>query len=171
MSFSSLGSKNFADSFGGSLFFNNLSASTSKASAMNPKALTAQPKPILLKSRFNMIGKTIPPVADPHKINPIAKLLRLGSKYVETTDIVGTNIHPFARPMHTPCANRNCQYSRHTLVVKMPTSQSTIPALRTSLKCPTSDADPDQSGISIRKKSIKEPIHDMFDGDETPEEV
>lgn len=138
---------------------------------MKPKALTAQPKPIMPKSRFNMIGKIIPPVADPHKINPIARLLRLGSKYVETTDIVGTNMHPFARPIHTPCARRNCQYSWHTLVVKIPTSQSAIPALRTSLKCPTSDADPDQSGMSIRKKIINEPIQDMFDGDETPVEV
>ena len=170
MSFSSLSSQNFAESLGGSLFFNNLSASISKASAMKPKALTAQPKPTMPKSRFNMIGKIIPPVADPHKINPIARLLRLGSKHVETTDTVGTNMHPLARPMHTPCANRNCQCSWHTLIVKMPTSQSAIPALRTTLKCPTSDADPDHSGMSIKKRIINEPIQDMFDGDETPVE-
>ena len=110
MSFSSLGSKNFAESFGGSLFFSKRSANRSNIKAMKPKDLTAHPKPMIPKSRFSMIGKIMPPVAEPQRTMPIARLLRLGSKYVETTDIVGTNSRPFAIPMHAPCASRNCQY-------------------------------------------------------------
>jgi len=50
----------------------------------------------------------------------------------------------------------------------MPTTHSIAPTLNTALKCPTSDADPDQSGTSMRKNSMSEPIQEIFEGEEIP---
>jgi len=118
-----------------------------------------------------MIGVTVPPVAAPHNRTPIAKLRLLGSKYVDTTDIIGTKKNPFPTPIHTPCANTNCQYSLHILVKKIPISHSRIPHRRIVLKWPTSDAAPDHSGMSMSRKIMMEPIHEIFDGVESELEM
>lgn len=167
-SFSTAGSSITTESFGGTRFFKSLSATKSKPNAMNPKHRIAQPKPIRSMSLLSIIGMTIPPVAEPDSTILMARLRRVASKYVETTETIGTNKQPFASPMQTPCASTNCQYFVQILVVNIPMSQSTIPVRMTSLKCPKSDAAPDHNGNDRRKKTVNAPIQEIFEGEESP---
>ncbi len=86
----------------------NIPHTTSAASCINPMALIVHANPALGNSSLAMPGKINPPVALPDATIPMAKFLLL-LKYVDTIDMVGQKRHPFARPMHTPCARNNCQ--------------------------------------------------------------
>jgi hypothetical protein len=150
-SFSCSGSSILTQYFGGRRFFNSRSVINNRHSAMKPRALTAQPKPIRSISLFSNIGMTKPPVPNPHRTTPIARLRFDASKYIEMTDIIGTNMQPFPSPQN-PYARTNCPNSVQMFVTKMPNSHSPIPIRSTNLKWPVSEAAPDNNGVESRKK-------------------
>ena len=58
------------------------------ASVMKPVARTVQPKPILAKRRWYMIGQTTPPSPEPDAATPMARL-RFLRKNVDTAESEG----------------------------------------------------------------------------------
>lgn len=118
-----------------------------------------------------MPGNTNPPVPVPHATIPIATA-RLLSKYVATTAIVGQNKNPFPNPIHTPCARNNCQYDPPAkLDEKIPSTCSAEPKASTGRKYPASVRRPVSAPTKKRRKTWKEPIHEMSAGGREREEA
>jgi len=78
----------------------------------NPMTRTVHPnsREELFSIFDNAIGRTMPPMDDPHTAKPKAAA-RFLSKYCDTAAIAGNIRRPMAMPIRMPCASMNCQYS------------------------------------------------------------
>ena len=64
-----------------------------------------------------------------------------------------------------PCVRKTCQYVVHSDVMKMPTSWTVMPVMRTRRKKPASVARPDRAPIRNGTKICTLPIQGIGDGD------
>lgn len=129
-----------------------------------PTARVAQGNPTLCCSWLNMMGYTTPPILLPEAAIPLARPLFFW-KYCGKMATDGTNRHPLASPMTTPCARIRCQYFVEILTIIKANGSMMLPKVISHRKYPASKSGPVTTPKSMRRNDCNDPIQAISDDD------